>query len=338
MTSSVAALKAAAPKTDIHVLVPARWAPVWTNNPHVARVWSWAPERWNSPRWGKTRELAGLVPQLRQEKWDATINFHASGTSALISRLAGARQRAHHFHGHRVKNRFSTLKVPGKGELKPILERDLDALRALKLPRLPKLPPPTALYVSPHEVKMATAYLAERELNGPLLTLGLGASRPTKIWPISYFAEVAERWIRETKGSVLALGAPNEKHLTEELRRLVPTRQLQTELNLPLRELFAVLAQSKVFVGNDSGPKHAAVALGVPTLTLFGPENPFEWHPYDLKQHPVIFREGLECRTEVSPNGKRWCGLHECTVEKHRCLRDISASEAYSVAQSLVSL
>ena len=35
-----------------------------------------------------------------------------------------------------------------------------------------------------------------------------------------------------------------------------------------------------LFVGNDSGLRHIAAALGVRTVTLFGAENPVEWHPY----------------------------------------------------------
>jgi hypothetical protein len=43
---------------------------------------------------------------------------------------------------------------------------------------------------------------------------------------------------------------------------------------LPLRESFAVLGQCRAFVGIDSGPAHAAAALGVPRVVLWGPTVP----------------------------------------------------------------
>src|SRR3712207_7304614 len=52
-------------------------------------------------------------------------------SSATLARMSGAPARAVHFHGHNDRNRHSTVEVPGKGTLKPIIERDMDALRGL---------------------------------------------------------------------------------------------------------------------------------------------------------------------------------------------------------------
>jgi len=43
----------------------------------------------------------------------------------------------------------------------------------------------------------------------------------------------------------------------------------------------AVLAQAQVFVGNDSGLVHMASAVGIPTLTVFGPTDALRYHPWD---------------------------------------------------------
>ena len=60
----------------------------------------------------------------------------------------------------------------------------------------------------------------------------------------------------------------------------------------------------------DSGPRHLAAAVGTPTLTLFGPEEPFRWHPYSLERHPIVLRE-VPCRP---------CGLSVCVEKKHECM------------------
>jgi heptosyltransferase-2 len=94
---------------------------------------------------------------------------------------------------------------------------------------------------------------------------------------------------------------------------------------LGVRELAAALSVCRAYVGNDSGPKHLAVAVGIPTFTFFGPEDPVEWHPYDRALHPVFFLPGLACRRE---DQGRWCGLQLCTEERHRCMADLDPLEA----------
>ena len=46
-----------------------------------------------------------------------------------------------------------------------------------------------------------------------------------------------------------------------------------------LPQLCALLARCALYVGNDSGPAHLAAALGVPTVTVFGPSAPHRTGP-----------------------------------------------------------
>ena len=64
-----------------------------------------------------------------------------------------------------------------------------------------------------------------------------------------------------------------------------------------------------------------AASLGVPTVTLFGPENPTEWHPYDRAKHPVFFLADLPCRMVHSSGDLPWCGIPLCVREQHRCMQ-----------------
>lgn len=90
----------------------------------------------------------------------------------------------------------------------------------------------------------------------------------------------------------------------------------------------ALLWTSRLTIGNDSGIKHLACGLGTPTLTLFGPEDIEEWHPYSPEDgHEVIVKE-VACR------GKG-CGLLEC--EDLTCLRQISVEEVLEKALAMLS-
>ena len=107
---------------------------------------------------------------------------------------------------------------------------------------------------------------------------------------------------------------------------------------LGVRRLACALSAVRCYVGNDSGPKHLAVAVGVPTFTFFGPEDPGEWHPYPRAAHPVFFRPGLDCRRE--DNG-RWCGLEECNLQgaaRHRCMEELDPLDVVEVMKAELRL
>jgi ADP-heptose:LPS heptosyltransferase len=310
MTASLDALLRSFPAAEIHSLVPEAWAPLLEKNP--VRAWSWPH--------GAIRRL-GLALRLRRERFDAVVCFHASPSSARLARFIGSEVRSIHFHGHSDRNRFSTVEVPGKGVLKSIIERDLDAVRALGT-LVPSGASPR-IVLEDLEREQARQWFRERGLAEPLLVLALGASRPTKSWPVERFAQVARSW----KGGVLAVTSPSERELLDRFLELVGRNpRIQGTCDLSIRKLAGVISRAAVLAGNDSGPRHVAVAVGIPTVTLFGPEHPFEWHPYPTDRHPRFFVEDLACRRDAAPGMPAWCRLQSCTVEKHRCMSEIDAS------------
>ena len=46
-----------------------------------------------------------------------------------------------------------------------------------------------------------------------------------------------------------------------------------------LLTLAAVVRKARLLVTVDSAPMHFAAAWGTPQVVLFGPTNPFHWHP-----------------------------------------------------------
>ena len=227
----------------------------------------------------------------------------------------------------------------------------MDAIRALGINvpegRMPRV------HLSPVESDLGLDRLESLGLEGPVLALGLGASRPTKTWPLERFAALAIEWRKKQKGGVLALVGPREddvlhsflKAADDLLAATVPDSTERATIRLgmvtqgapPIRLLAAMLRHCSVFVGNDSGPKHLAVSVDIPTVTIFGPEDPFEWHPYPKSEHPILYVAHLNCRKDAQPGMPAWCGLDVCIEEKHRCMREIGfeavLAEALRVAR-----
>lgn len=348
MTAPLLELRKAYPNAEIHVVVTEAWAPLLENHPAVDRVFTYVRHPGAASR---AKAIARLAIELRKQKYDCVLNFHASPSSSTLAAAVGAKVRSIHFHGHKDKNRYSTVTIPGKGTLKPVIERDMDTIRALGANvaegALPKV------FLDAQESAKATQRLEQMGLSGPILALGIGASRETKVWPLERFAEIAIRWCDQLQGSVLVLHSRDEEGLSRRFfdaldrklvewysdpaaRKAVRARVL-AEVQLPLRLLASMLKASTLYLGNDSGPKHLAVAVGTPTITLFGPEDPFEWHPYPRESHPIHYIDGLPCRNDQLPGFRPWCGLHVCVKEEHRCMRGIQVDEVFRTVEKMVA-
>lgn len=332
MTAPVIELTRAFPHSEIHLAVTDTWAPLVKGIPGIKKIW---PCPYPNNRITRSFSMAHLAFQFRQEKYDCVVNFHASPSTSRLAFVTGARLRSIHFHGHRDKNQYSTVTIPGKGTLKPIIERDMDTIRGLGI----HVPAGRSPQLFPHfaDIQDAQRQLQHLGLQGPILGLSLGSSRPTKSWPIERFASLALEWIQKEKAGVLAIAGPTEGSLIHQFlkafddllgstshnaqTRAQIRRSVATLNQLPLKSLPAMLSQISVLAGNDSGPKHVAIAVDTPTVTLFGPEDPFEWHPYPTELHPYCFIKDLPCRKDADPGMPAWCGIQKCIIEEHQCMR-----------------
>lgn len=347
MTAPLLELRKAYPNAEIHVVVTEAWAPLLENHPAVDRIYTYV-RRESAP--SRAKAIARLAIDLRKNKYDCVVNFHASPSSSALAAAMGAKVRSIHYHGHKDKNRYSTVTVPGKGVLKPVIERDMDVVRALGPHIAPGAMP--KIFLDAQETTRALQRLEQMGLYGPILALGIGASRETKVWPLERYAELAIRWCDQYRGSVIVFHTRQEELLSHrffdaldrklvewyadpQARKAVRARIL-AEIQLPLRLLASMLKASTLYIGNDSGPKHVAVAVGTPTITIFGPEDPFEWHPYPQDLHPYHYIDGLPCRNDQQPGMKPWCGLHICVKEEHRCMRGIQVDEVFRTMEKMV--
>jgi ADP-heptose:LPS heptosyltransferase len=344
MTAPLLELIRAYPQAEIHVMVLKPWAPLLDGFPGIHKIWTYDPPKNKLKR---SLSLVHMASSLRKEKFDSVINFHASPSSATLAYATGAQTRSIHFHGHHDKNKYSTVTIPGKGFLKPIIERDMDTVRALGI-HVPAGRSPS-LTLSSSETTEAENFLTKLNLRRPLLGISLGASRPTKSWPLDRFASLAIEWAKQEQGGVFAFAGPTEtqeiheflKAVDERLMHEFDTQKARSEVrnsiaatnDIPLRKLVAIIGQLSTLACNDSGPKHIAAAINTPTVTLFGPEDPFEWHPYPKNNHPFLFVENLPCRKDADEGMPPWCGLHQCTTEDHRCMRMIGIDSVLKECQ-----
>ena len=153
----------------------------------------------------------------------------------------------------------------------------------------------------------------------PLICVHPTAGNAMKQWPVEYFASVLDRLVEVDDARIILIGAPGEGAVADDLLSRLRHPDAVTSLvgKVPLADLPALLARASLFLGNDSGPKHMAAGLGVPTVGIHsGTVDVREWGPIGVNavavaremvcspcylSNPEDCRRGLACLRELSP-------------------------------------
>jgi heptosyltransferase-2/heptosyltransferase-3 len=100
-----------------------------------------------------------------------------------------------------------------------------------------------------------------------------------KAWPIETWAALLRRIHTALPNAVIVLvGAPKEALLLGWIEEAAALHSVATA-TLPLADLFALCAIAHSMISVDSGPAHAAAAVGLPLVVLFGAHSQREWLP-----------------------------------------------------------
>lgn len=173
------------------------------------------------------------------------------------------------------------------------------------------------------------AWLTERGWRGRTLLLVQPGNQRTmkggapRLGPDDHKSWPVERWaalLRDMNGRmpqavILLVGAPPEATFLDCVRTEARLPSVHTAV-LSLTQLFALCAVSHSMISVDTGPAHAAAAIGLPLVVLFGAYPPRTWQPRSACGSPVIGVGGppVSSRLDQIPEQTvfaAWCGLLE---------------------------
>ncbi len=290
------------PGLALDVLVEAPFAPVFSSHPAVHETLTLRPRRVAVAGWSRTR----AVFELRRRSYTVAVNLHGGTTSALLSLASSARLRVGQ-EGYRSARAYNILiprssDVWGRADLHTV-EHQLSLMRWLGLPLAEH--PRGRLHVDPAAAERVRQRLWGAGL-GDYFVVHPTATLATKQWSEKNFASLADTLSREYALPVILTGAPSEAQTLVNVAQHAELSHLYWT-DLGVAELFGLIAGCRLFVGNDSGPAHAAAALGKPLVVVWGSSNYKAWHPwstdYELVRSdlPCIPCPGYTCAAFGSP-------------------------------------
>ncbi|MDZ7372656.1 MAG: glycosyltransferase family 9 protein [candidate division KSB1 bacterium] len=305
-------LKAKDRDVRIGYLVEEPYAPVLLHHPHVDVVW--ALKR----RAGSLRREVGQVIQLRREvrafRPDVSLDLLGMPRSALLLYLCGSPARIG--GPYRVRRHLYTHVVQHAEPQISAVHYHLENLRPLGIQGpFAAEDLRTFVRVLPEEVAYVRRSFSLDRDRRPLIGLHPGATWPAKRWFPERFGALASALHSQLGARVVLTTGPGEEEL---VRRVVEAANgsAQALPVLGLRHLAALLSQLDAYVANDCGPMHLAVAVGTPTIGLFGPSEPRIWFPYRREEGHVALHHP--------------CPAHPChrdVCDHLSCFRDLPVQE-----------
>lgn len=129
----------------------------------------------------------------------------------------------------------------------------------------------------------------------PCLMVCPGAADRRRCWPLDRYEAVLEAMVDRHGMNVVMIGSREESDLTARLAdALPPQHALDTAGTFSLEALPELVDRADLFLANDTGPLHVAVARGIPTVGLFGPGILQAWASYDLPYVRALYYEDEE--------------------------------------------
>ncbi|MCM8766011.1 MAG: lipopolysaccharide heptosyltransferase II, partial [Candidatus Omnitrophica bacterium] len=307
------------PQSFIAMMVRPYTKEIVENNPYLDEVIVYDKD-------GKDRSFLATLRfacKLRKYKFDLAIILHPTNRVHIISFLAGIRRRV----GYQKKLGFlNTDRIEEKKYLgeKHELEYNLDLLHHLGIEPKDK----TLFFPIDKEAEeRVDLFFKKYGLDKKdFIVIHPGASCPSKIWPLENFASVSDSLMRDFGFKVLIVTDKKNSYLGQKVKNFMKYKPVLGEFSL--KELAVVLKRAKLFISNDSGPVHIAVAVGTPVISIFGRKqpglSPRRWGP--LGERDIVLHKDVGCLE---------CFAHRCKIG-FKCLRAIIPEEVLGAVQKIL--
>ena len=230
------------------------------------------------------------------------VGFHRKNCKEKISSVFTNKKVPYFENGNHVVDIYLTL-----------VQSALSIQRQVKQFPLPSIPSPKV-----DDFFQNNSELTEK----PIIGINSGAGFESKLWDLERFAKLADRIAVEMNCSILLTWGPGEEHKT---KKIAASMKQKCWIAPPtnIKESISLYKYLTLLVSCDSGPLHLCAALGIPTVSLFGPTDPLRNGAYGL-HHGTVYKL-LSCS---------FCWKRKCPLGTNECMKQMTIDEVFEVVQS----
>ena len=317
-TPLLRALKDRFPNCVVGYLCNRRTYEILETHPLIQHLFVYEKDELKRSRWKAVKTLYSLYQAIRKERFDVVLDFSLAPEFSFA--LKGARIPRRIGLDYKHRGRFLTDRVVISGfDEKPIPEYYLEVLRPLGWDPMEKVYP-TELWTDEKDEAFADSFFHAERLGRNVVGVSPGGGAAFgsrkgsyRRWGASRFAKLCDLLWENLGVETLLFTTQGEEEIAESLIRDVQKKPVVSR-GTTIRQMAGLMKRCRVVVCNDSGPLHVAVAVGTPTVSLFGPVDPLVYGPYPPGPSHCVLRQTVPC----SPCYRRF-KLPEC--ERNVCLQ-----------------
>ncbi|MGM0601837.1 MAG: lipopolysaccharide heptosyltransferase II [Bacillota bacterium] len=302
------------PEARIDLAANSNFAEITRENDNIDHVYSY------NKGWSAARSFS-FARKLKKNSYDMGLNIHGNWRTALLLKMISPDYSIG--YGGKGRGVFLDKELKAADD-KHMIEVYLDFLRDMGCNISGKEIVPVIDFDDKIDKIEKTFFSGLKNKNisfdKDYIVLNTGGSWPTKQWPEEYFAHLADMIIN-AGWNVLFVGGPGDIKRVEEIIDLMKSPADNICGQTSLLELAFVMKKSRLVISGDTGPIHVAAAVGTDTITIFGPSNEVKYQPKGSGNNSIVTNNTLDCRP---------CGEHQCPLEHHKCMVDISPELIFS--------
>ena len=241
--------------------------------------------------------------KVRKGSFDLAIDLFGNPRSAYFSFFSGAKKRVG--YDYPFRRRFYNVVIRENRTPKYAAQSRLDVLKILGIESNSV---GLDFFISDQARAFAERFFEQNEISPKNLVISVSPTsrRHFNRWSLERYAKLADWLISRFGAKVILVWGPHERDVAEKVKRFMKKDPVTSWETKNLFELGAILERCDLHIGNDNGTKHIAVAMGKPTITLYGPHSSVSWTYPDFSRHKFL-------KTEVD--------CPDCDAVKHKCTR-----------------
>ena len=295
------------------------------------------------------RLLQQWAGQLRSQRLDVAIVLRFDHWwGALLAYLSDIPQRlgydipeCHPFlteavpydsHCHEVEQNLTLIKAAirsmGRPSPQDPLSPDFAQEKTLDLAQQNRMD----LTITPQDRDYVDRYLAERGVGAEERPIAIhpGAGAPVKLWSPESWAQVADTLATSCPARIIITGSREELDLAWSVSARMRSDAIVAGGDTSLGQLAALFERCRLVIGPDCGPLHLAVAVGTPTVHLYGPVDAAKFGPWGAAEKHVVVTSNRVC----IPCDRLDYAAQE--LPAHPCVREIAVETVLGAVQKVL--
>ena len=229
---------------------------------------------------GKTDDALDWIA-LSLAKYDYCLDFTRNDRSSFLTFLSGARKRITSDHP-KLRTKLRARSYNEFVEAPVGFLHTIDYHLALLKPLgIENASPTIRLELPEQTIAEADQLLHDAGVRDDFVCFHPGSARAEKFWDASRWAKAIDHCARETGLACVLTGGRSsiEQAQIAAIKAATKSKPIDLSGKTNLLTLAALVRKARLLVTVDSAPMHFAAAWDTPQVVLFGPTNPFHWHP-----------------------------------------------------------